>query len=170
MSNAKTLSRGSRGETELKSCRKGWPGRLPGVAVCLVLLLLLAVGSSIAGDKGEVTTTADKPEAAVQLPSMEEFTPMEEVPAMIEMVEPKYPKAEEEAGIEGIVWIKALVGRTGAVLGVVVFKSSGHEALDASAIKAAVNNRYRPGIQNGHPVAAWISYKVTFAIPEESEK
>lgn len=146
-----------------RSRRKG-PGM---ISISLIVLLFLSVGICLAGDKGNATSTAEQPEPAAQLPAMDEFTPMETVPQMIKQTRPVYPEAEEENGVEGIVWVKALVGKSGTVLGAVVFKSSGSEALDASAIKAAVNNRFTPGIQNGKPVAAWISYKVTFATADE---
>ena len=159
MSNAGLMPCEPHGNPESNKYR-GRYGQGRGMMVTLAALLLLSAAYCLAGDN---------PSPAGQLPGIDDFTPMETVPQMIKKTNPVYPKAEEENGVEGVVWVKALVGKTGAVLGAVVFKSSGNEALDASAIKAAVNNRFKPGIQNGKPVAAWISYKVAFAIPDEKK-
>ena len=93
---------------------------------------------------------------------MDSFISVDEQPEMIYSVKPEYPRLLEKAGIGGKVIIKALISKTGAVLDAVVFVSSGHALLDEAALAVAGKYKYRPAIQNGTPVAVWISYYVEF--------
>lgn len=99
------------------------------------------------------------------LPAIDEFVPVEEIAQMIHHVQPEYPRLAEKAGLEGVVWIKALVGSDGNVREAVVYKSSGTESLDEAALKVAKDNKFKPAIQNGRPVAMWVTYKVAFEVP-----
>ncbi|MCP4685411.1 MAG: energy transducer TonB [bacterium] len=100
------------------------------------------------------------------LPSIDEFVPVEEIAQMIQHVQPEYPRLAEQAGLEGLVWIKALVSADGNVREAVVYKSSGTQSLDEAALKVAKDNKFRPAIQNGRPVAMWVTYKVDFQVPD----
>ena len=62
--------------------------------------------------------------------------------------------------------MKALVDREGKVRQAMVAKSSGTASLDEAAVQAAYKNRFKPGIQNGRPVAVWVTYKVDFTLSE----
>jgi TonB family protein len=62
------------------------------------------------------------------------------------------------------VWVKALIDKTGSVRRAMVVKTSGTSSLDDAAVKAAYNNKFKPGIQNGQPVHVWVTYKVEFNI------
>lgn len=98
------------------------------------------------------------------LPSLTEFVPVEDIAEMIYHEKPDYPRLAEQAGLEGLVWIKALVGSKGNVRDAVVYKSSGTPALDEAALKAAPKCKFKPAIQNGRPVAMWVTYKVDFIL------
>lgn len=98
------------------------------------------------------------------LPGMDEFVPVEIMPEMIYEVTPVYPRMAKQAGLDGYVWIKALVGKDGSVLEAVVAKTSGNGSLDDAALAVAKQYRYKPGIQNGRPVAVWVTYKVNFVL------
>ena len=88
-----------------------------------------------------------------------------EIPAeLIYSVPPEYPRLAKEAGIEGRVVIQALVGKDGNVLDAFVFAGSGSELLDAAALAIAWKYKYRPAVQNGYPVALWVSYNVDFKL------
>ena len=50
----------------------------------------------------------------------------------------------------------------------ICFLSSGVASLDDAAVKAAFKNRFKPGIQNGRPIACWVSYTVDFDINDWS--
>ena len=98
------------------------------------------------------------------LPSMDEFVPVEIIAEMIYYETPDYPRLAEQAGLEGLVWIKALVGSDGSVRDAVVYKSSGTPSLDEAALVAAPGCKFKPAIQNGRPVAMWVTYKVNFEL------
>jgi len=100
------------------------------------------------------------------LPDIKEFIPMEILPEMIYEEKPDYPRLAEQAGIEGGVYIRALVSKDGKVLDAVVYKSSGTASLDDAAVKAAFKNRFKAGIQNGRPIPCWVTYKVDFILNE----
>jgi TonB family protein len=98
------------------------------------------------------------------LPSIDEFVPVEIIAEMIYYEKPPYPRLAEQAGLEGLVWVKALVGSDGTVKDAVVYKSSGTPSLDDAAIAAAPRCKFKPAIQNGRPVAMWVTYKVEFIL------
>ncbi len=167
---------------------------LAGILVCAVAVLSLGLGcqedetsldsapingQSIAA--GEPTESADrevsdaehnaeiKEDVSVRpegedLPTVDEFVPVEQIAEMVHYVQPEYPLDAQRAGIEGVVWVKALIGKKGDVLDAVVFKTSETASLDESAVKAARGNKFKPAMQQGRPVAMWVTYKVNFAI------
>ena len=115
------------------------------------------------GDAGEIVVDiAD--EEFDYVPRVDEFVPVEILPEMIYHVQPTYNKLIMQAGIEGSVWIAALVYKDGTVKDAVVAKSSGVATLDEAAVQAAYRNKYKPGVQNGRPVSAWVTYKVEFVL------
>jgi protein TonB len=100
------------------------------------------------------------------LPAPDEFVPVEIYPEMIYQEKPEYPRFAKNAGVEGVVWVQALVDKEGNVVKAQVGKSSGTVALDEAAVEAAYDNKFKPGIQNGAPVACWVTYKVEFSLSE----
>lgn len=98
------------------------------------------------------------------LPSIDEFVPVEIIAEMIYEEKAIYPRLAEQAGLEGLVWIKALIGSDGTVKDAVVYKTSGTPSLDEAALAAAPKCKFKPAIQNGRPVAMWVTYKVDFIL------
>lgn len=85
-------------------------------------------------------------------------------PEMIEAAVFDYPPLARAAGITGRVWVKSLVSETGSVIGSCVGESSGHLILDIAAVEAAYDCKFKPGLQDGKPVACWVLYKVEFVL------
>jgi len=99
------------------------------------------------------------------MPGSDEFVPVEIPAEMIYEHTPEYPRLAQTAGMEAVVWVKALVDKNGNVRDAMVLKSSGSKAgFDDEALKAAYKCKYKPGIQNGRPVPVWVSYKVEFIL------
>ncbi len=97
------------------------------------------------------------------MPGSDEFVPVEIPAEMIYEHTPEYPRLAQTAGMEAVVWVKALVDKNGNVRDAMVLKSSGSKAgFDEAAVKAAFKCRFKPAIQNGRPVAVWVSYQVEF--------
>lgn len=89
----------------------------------------------------------------------------EKMPIPVSVETPVYPELAERAGIEGRVWVKVLVDEQGFVRQAVIAKASGTSAgFEEAALAAAMNNRYRPALQNGRPVMVWLTYKVDFEL------
>lgn len=100
------------------------------------------------------------------LPPPDEFVPVEIQPEMIFQQTPEYPRLAKTAGLTGTVWVKALVDKEGNVRQAQVGKSSGTQSLDEAAVAAAFKNKFKPAIQNGRPVAIWVTYRVDFKLTE----
>jgi protein TonB len=101
-----------------------------------------------------------------RLPPPDGFVPREIEPELIYQAQPEYPRIARLAGVEGVVWMKVLVGTDGIVLDARVAKSSGAVSLDEAATAAAYKNRFSPAIQNGRPVAVWVTYRVEFVLSQ----
>jgi len=96
-------------------------------------------------------------------PEAGEFVAVEVMPAEIYHETPEYPEMASLTEKSGTVWVQALVDKEGKVRDARVLKPSGtNVGFEESAIEAAYKNRYKPAIQNGRPVAVWVSYKVDF--------
>lgn len=101
------------------------------------------------------------------LPAPDEFVPVEIYAEMIYEEVPDYPRLAREAGMEAVVWVKALVDKEGNVKRAMVLKSSGSRAgFDEAAVAAAYKCKFKPAIQNGRPVAVWVSYAVEFTLTD----
>ncbi|MFZ5981208.1 MAG: energy transducer TonB [Candidatus Zixiibacteriota bacterium] len=98
------------------------------------------------------------------LPSADEFVPLEVLPEMTYTEKPVYPEKAEEAGIEGMVWVRSLIDKDGSVVKSEISKSSGSEELDKSALAAAPKCLFKPGKNDKQPVASWVTYKVVFTL------
>lgn len=96
-------------------------------------------------------------------PEADEFVAVEEMPVEIYHEQPVYPEMAALTEKSGTVWVQALVDKEGKVRDARVLKPSGaNVGFEESALEAAYKNRYKPAIQNGRPVAVWVSYKVDF--------
>ena len=77
---------------------------------------------------------------------------------------PKYPRKAQRKRQEGTVLIRALVNANGEIQDVILYKSSGYESLDESALKAVSNWLIKPAIVAGRAVAAWVEIPVIFSL------
>ena len=100
-------------------------------------------------------------------PAPDEFIKVDLHPEMIFQQAPEYPEKAKQAGIEGTVWVQALVDKKGAIRKAKVSKSSGTKSLDKAAVTAAYQNKFKPAIQKDKPVAVWITYKIEFALDDK---
>jgi protein TonB len=98
-------------------------------------------------------------------PEADEFVAVQEMPTLIKEEKPTYPEVALLTNREATVWVKALVDKEGKVREARVAKSSGmNVGFDESALEAAYKNFYKPAIQNGRPVAIWVTYPVEFKL------
>ena len=77
---------------------------------------------------------------------------------------PSFPEASRRRGEEGVVRVELFVDPTGRVADVRILESSGFSALDAAAVQAVREWRFRPAQRGGMPVAGSITTAVHFRL------
>ncbi len=93
------------------------------------------------------------------------FVPCEVAPRALEWVIPEYPHLARRSGLEGTVWVNMLVDQDGHVRDVRIAKASGVSAgFERVTLEAARRTRFSPAIQNGLPIAVWISVPYRFVL------
>ena len=97
-------------------------------------------------------------------PESETYVAVDQQPEMVYYQEPEYPRLARDMGIEGKVWVTALIDIDGSVREAKVLKSSGSERLDDSAVQAAYDYKYKPAIKDGEALPVWVSYQVVFEL------
>jgi protein TonB len=114
------------------------------------------------GSCDSIVITADLGE---DFPARGEYVHRDEEPAALNPDVCEYPPLALQAGIEGTVWIEALVDRDGRVKDAWVVKPSGCSAgFEEAALEAAYKTQYTPALSNDQPVAVRITYPVYFRL------
>lgn len=99
------------------------------------------------------------------LPARGEYVHHDQAPSQLNQVTYTYPPLALQAGIEGTVWIEALVDKNGNVRDAVVVKPSGCNAgFEEAALEGAYKIKYTPALSNNQPVAVRVSYPVHFKL------
>jgi protein TonB len=89
---------------------------------------------------------------------------LDRAPEVVGRVQPEYPYAARERGIEGFVAVKVLVGKDGMVRQVNILKSKPQGMFDQSVRKAVSGWRFQPGEVGGEPVTAWVTTTLHFRL------
>ena len=87
-----------------------------------------------------------------------------EPPQLVVKVTPEYPEDARRAYIQGNVILEAIINRDGDVENVRVLRSV--EGLDDAAVAAVKQWKYKPAMQDGHPVKVFFTVVVTFTLNE----
>ncbi len=95
------------------------------------------------------------------------FQDLTEKPVEIVKSNPQYPAIAKAAGIEGKVFVKALIGTHGLIEQVEVLKSV--PELDAAAIEAAWQFKFKPGKVDGERVKVWVTIPFHFKLDGEKK-
>lgn len=82
-------------------------------------------------------------------------------PVLQQKIDPTYPEAARKARMEGVVILEAIITASGSVEDVRVLKSV-NPLLDASAVRAVQQWKYRPATLNGRAVRVYLTVTVTF--------
>jgi TonB family protein len=126
--------------------------------------------SSAASGDSESDEKKESDAKTEDLPGPDDFVAVTTVPKMLVCDPAVYPDSAEKAGLEGDVWIQALVDTQGKVRDCRVKTSSGHKALDRAALKAACACIYTPAMKDDKPVAVWITYKTSFKLGDKKSE
>ena len=92
------------------------------------------------------------------------FLAFDEPPVLIDFVTPKYPDLAREAGFEGTVRIRVLVGEDGKVISASVLSSDVSATMDQAALVAAKKCRFKPAKQRTTPVKAHVMIPFHFRL------
>ncbi|MCC6650059.1 MAG: energy transducer TonB [Candidatus Eisenbacteria bacterium] len=96
------------------------------------------------------------------LPKFGEYVQVDSLPVPLTRVQPEYPAEARKAGTQGTVLVQALVGRDGQVKDMRLVTRV--EGLDAAALMAVRQWKFRPAIFGGKPVAVWVAVPVKFEL------
>jgi protein TonB len=94
--------------------------------------------------------------------SPDAFVAVEQMPTPITIPRPNYPQLAREAGIEGQVKVRALVGTDGKVRRTLIV--SGPQQLQEAAERAVMKGSFRPALQNSRPVQVWVVVPINFSL------
>jgi len=96
------------------------------------------------------------------LPSPDEYVAFEKAPDLVSMEPVVYPDLAREAGVEGTVLIRVLVGEDGFVKDAMIVQSI--PMLDSAAADAAWTAVFKPALQKDRPVAVWMVIPIEFSL------
>ena len=96
------------------------------------------------------------------LPSPDEYVAFEKAPDLVSMEPVVYPDLAREAGVEGTVLVRVLVGEDGFVKDALIVQSI--PMLDAAAADAAWTAVFKPALQKDRPVAVWMVIPIEFSL------
>ncbi len=102
-------------------------------------------------------------------PAKDQALQLDEQPAPIKTVAPKYPESAKKDTLEGSVYLKVLIGKDGAVANVTVLKST-NEVFNASAIEAIKQWMFKPPTIKGEPVTTEVVVPFKFKLDAGKEK
>jgi protein TonB len=96
--------------------------------------------------------------------SASEFYAFDEPPQLIRYVPPSYPALARQAGIEGTVLLRVVVGTDGKVESATVIQSDVTPAMEKAAIAAARKFLFKPAKQRTVPVRASMAVPIRFKL------
>ncbi|MCX8113047.1 MAG: energy transducer TonB [Bacteroidia bacterium] len=121
-------------------------------------------------DIGEIEGKGSQPVELVEKeeePDPSAFIAVEKEPQPVNMDEIKkrigYPPLAKEAGIQGKVIVRVLVGKTGKYEKHIVLRSP-HKLLTEAVEKELPNLEFSPGIQAGKPIKVWVTIPFDFQL------
>jgi len=96
--------------------------------------------------------------------SSQEFYAFDEPPQLIKYVSPKYPSLARQAGVEGTVLLRVVVGVDGKVEAASVITSDCTPAMEKAALAAARQFIFKPAKQRTVPVRASMAVPIRFKL------
>jgi len=113
---------------------------------------------------GPTTDDAIAPPGDDALPPPNAYVWAEQYPEAITEVKPIYPEIARDAGVEGLVIVNVLVGKTGHVLDARLDPKRQVPILNECALAAARQWVFTPALANGRPVAVWTAIPFHFRL------
>ena len=79
-------------------------------------------------------------------------------------VSPKYPDSSRKEGIEGKVFVKAIISVRGDVVCAEIVKGLSDDEINSSALNAVLESKWTPAMQRGKKVEIGITIPITFKL------
>jgi protein TonB len=98
------------------------------------------------------------------IPDANAYVYVEKLPEPIKQVKPEYSDMQKQAGAEGLVIVKALIGKDGHVMDAQVDAAKQNPLLNDAALAAARQWIFSPGMTNNQPVICWVSIPFHFKL------
>jgi protein TonB len=98
------------------------------------------------------------------IPDPNAYVYVEKLPEPIKQVKPEYSDMQKQANAEGLVIVKALIGKDGHVMDVQLDPSKQNPLLNDAALAAARQWVFSPGMTNNQPVICWVSIPFHFKL------
>ncbi len=119
------------------------------------------------GEPGGIVPSGNGPGGAggegVAEPRPDEFTFVEVLPRLVTKVIPVYPPLARDAGMEGAIKVRMLVGVDGRIRRAEIEEK--HASLfDEAALTAARQWIFTPATTDGHPVMVWVRVPIVFRL------
>ena len=99
-----------------------------------------------------------------EVPPIDAFVVTDVQPEFVSARDPLYPDLPREAGVEGSVTVRMLVGMNGHVERAVVYPPARPTMFDEAAVTAALTSVFTPALATGHPVRVWVSRTYRFKL------
>jgi protein TonB len=90
------------------------------------------------------------------------------VASLVSWVEPVYPVVARKDGVQGAVWLDAVIGQDGHVVS--AQSISGNPALVDAAKDVVMQRVYRPTLLNGEPIKVIMKVCVAFVRRQSKQK
>jgi periplasmic protein TonB len=85
-------------------------------------------------------------------------------PERISMVNPVYPYRAKRLGIQGVVTVKFLVDRSGAVRELTIIEADPPDIFNEAVMKTLDKWKFKPGRKDGKDVETWITTSIRFEL------
>ncbi|WP_291516237.1 energy transducer TonB [Bdellovibrio sp. ArHS] len=92
---------------------------------------------------------------------------IQQIPAkVLRRVEPEYPAAARSSGLEGLVVLKLRIGPKGELVDTQIIQSEPKGVFERSALEAIQKWSFKPAIQGGTTISAFITQKIRFRLEQ----
>jgi protein TonB len=98
------------------------------------------------------------------LPGPRDPVYVEQLPSPLKQAKPLYPEIAIEAGVGGLVMVRAMIGKDGHVLDALVEEKYSVPMLNEAALTAARQWIFTPGMAGERPVVCWVTIPFHFKL------
>ncbi|MDK9701435.1 MAG: energy transducer TonB [bacterium] len=121
--------------------------------------------TTVGANQGQGDVVIAPPVDDEYIPKADEFVPVEKQPEIISAPPPEYPEMARTAGLAGTVIVQFLVNKKGEITKVKVLKASPPGlGFEDKAMEAVKKWKMKPAINNGQPVAIWVTQPIRFKL------